>query len=125
MVIDYRFNSLEEDFEAIKSLQEKNLRAALSAKVIEKEGFVTAVYSIGELKSMSGALKHSMAFDHSILAGYVLCMIPEQLSKYPFLLKVLKDGEKNNLSEVDFRIKDSLIIGQVCVAAGYRRRGIL
>ncbi len=124
-MIEYRLNYLYEDLELIKSLQEKNLKSALTEQLIKEQGFVTAVYSVEDLGSMSGTFKHSLAFDGAILAGYVLCMVPEEVKKHPFLLDVLRKTEVNIAEHSSFRLDKSLIIGQVCVASSYRRRGIL
>jgi ribosomal protein S18 acetylase RimI-like enzyme len=120
-----RFHSTREDLISIRSLQSINLRDAVSVEEREAEGFVTCIYDEDMLGSMCGEYKHVVAWEGDVLAGYTLCMLESALKDYPVLQPMCDQFKLHNwlgkpITELKFAV-----VGQICVAKGFRRMGLL
>ncbi|MBL7697756.1 MAG: GNAT family N-acetyltransferase [Chitinophagaceae bacterium] len=112
------------DLQAIKSLQEKNMKSALAPSEAQTEGFVTAEYSLEFLQLMNEASPAIVAKDGEQIAGYAIATI-KSIGIQHDLLRDLFDTIET-LSYQSKRLGDTnyIVVGQLCVAKGYRGMGI-
>lgn len=120
-----RKHNAESDLIAIKELQTQNLKETLSLEERIAEGFVTCVYDIKMLEEMCGDWSHIVAWEESLLLGYALCMQRDALPNFPILVPL-----HERLKSLEWKAKPisalhSAVIGQVCVAKGFRKQGLL
>lgn len=102
----------------ILELQKANLFSCLAPEVREREGFLKIRHNLPLLRKMQAAGPQIVALHGRELAGYALCMHPSQEADIPDL-KPLFDFVRRTLPEgSDYRV-----MGQVCVAAPFRRQG--
>jgi hypothetical protein len=124
-MIVYTPVATDRDIRQIIDLQQLNLPQNLSAEQKTSQGFVTVVHSFATLKKMNNAEPSIVAKDGEEVIGYLLAMttlarhdIPVLVPMFQAFDEVLYDGRK--ISSFKY-----LVVGQVCIAAGYRGRGIL
>ena len=120
-----RKHKAESDLIAIKELQAQNLKEALGLEERTAEGFVTCVYDIKMLKEMCGDWSHIVAWKESVLTGYALCMQREALPNFPILVPLHERLKSLKWKGLLISELDAAIIGQVCVAKGFRKQGLL
>jgi hypothetical protein len=108
----------------ILALQKQNLRGTNNAATEKEQGFVTVNHTMEILQQMHNLEPSIIVKDDDVLAGYALVMpkecsglVPELYSMYAGLNKFIYKGKP--LSGYRF-----YVMGQVCVAAGYRGKGI-
>ena len=117
MITEYRPARTEAELLQILELQRANLYEQVSPEVREREGFLKIRHNLPLLRKMQAAGPQIIARQGHELAGYALCMVPGQEADIPEL-KPLFDFARKILPEgSDFRV-----MGQVCVAAAYRRQ---
>jgi predicted GNAT family N-acyltransferase len=132
-----RVTTDEEIFE-IKALQTANLPQNLSTEEQEKEGFVTAVYSIEFLQRMNRLCPSIIAKSESgHVVGYALVLTKELegehalLSEFFAMLKTIPcpvsikqisspEASPQTLFDTNF-----VMVGQLCVAKEYRGQGLV
>lgn len=117
--------SSPEEVRQILDLQKKNLAASLSAETIASQGFVTVQHDPAVLQRMNAAAPAIIAKDGDQVVGYALVMPREFASEVPILLPMFEmlDG----LSWKSKPLRDNprwFVMGQICVAEGYRGAGI-
>lgn len=115
---EYRPARTQGELLRILELQQANLYEHVGPDVREREGFVKVRHNLPLLLNMQAAGPQVIALCGGELAGYALCMHPSQEADIPelqplfgFLRKALPEG-------FGFRV-----MGQVCVAAAFRRQG--
>ncbi|GAB4027187.1 GNAT family N-acetyltransferase [Spirosoma gilvum] len=108
------------DVQGILALQQKNLRRNVPLDVQVDQGFVTVEHDPQVLARMNQAAPSIIAKDGDTVVGYALTMlsefgadIPELLPLFDLINKLTYDGK--SLSEYAW-----YVMGQVCVADGYR-----
>ncbi len=114
----------DNDIYEVLALQQANHATKVSSEVATSQGFVTVQHNFDLLKKMNEAIPQVVAKDGDRVAGYALVMLPS----FQDLIPVLKPM---------FHLFDSLdylgkkvtefqyyVMGQVCVADGYRGTGI-
>jgi GNAT superfamily N-acetyltransferase len=113
-----------DELEQILVLQQQNLRGVNNATTEKEQGFVTVTHTLEILRQMHQLAPGIIVKDDDILAGFALVMlkecsdlVPELFSLYAGLNKLQYKGKP--LSEYHF-----YVMGQVCVAAAYRGKGI-
>ncbi len=114
-----------EDLAGIIELQKKNLPSNLTKEEISREGFVTVVHSLEDLKKMNAIEQSTIAKDDDKIIAYLLAMTSKSKSAIPVLMPMFESFDK-----IKFRGKilsgyNYIVVGQVCVAKGYRGQGIL
>jgi hypothetical protein len=109
-----------DELRAIRNLQEQNLKRNLSSEESEREGFVTAEYTVGFLERMHQFAPSVIAKEGNDLAGYALAATKDIRGEHELLGNLFDaidsktyDGKK--LSDVNY-----LIVGQLCVAKKFR-----
>jgi ribosomal protein S18 acetylase RimI-like enzyme len=117
-----RVTSNEELYE-ILDLQKQNLKVALSDGDRQTEGFVTVDHTFEVLKRMNDKCRHCIAKYNGKVVGYALCMLNEFRNDVPELIPMFNymDGiiESKGLATLNY-----FIMGQVCIAKGYRGQGV-
>jgi len=124
-MIVYTTVATDRDIQQIMELQQLNLPQNLSPQEKNDQGFVTVVHSFATLKKMNDAEPSLVAKEGDAVIGYLLAMttltrhdIPVLIPMFQAFDEVIYDGRK--ISSFKY-----LVVGQVCIAAGYRGRGIL
>lgn len=108
-----------QELQQILAIQQNNLRHKLSAEEIEKEGFVTVKHDLELLESMNAVCGHIIAKDADVVVGYALCMHPLFCDDIPVLKPMFT--ELYPVLSPGYRY---MVMGQICVAKGYRGKGI-
>lgn len=110
----------EADVRGILALQQANLRKNLSMAVQVEQGFVTVEHDPNVLARMNQAAPSVIAKDGDTVVGYALTMLPEFGADVPELLPLF--SLINTLPYQDKPLRDYswYVMGQVCVANGYR-----
>lgn len=109
------------DLDGIMRLQRDNLEATLGTQEAEREGFVTVVHTREALQAMHALCPSVVAKrrDTGEVIAYALVMPVECRAFVPVL-----DEMFAKLATLDLGGARVYIMGQVCVAQGWRGRGI-
>ena len=123
-VIQYTSAKTAGDIQQIFDLQKINLPTAISEEESKEQGFVTINHELELLQFMNQPYPHAIAkVDHE-LAGYALVMLRELENRIPLLVPMF--AKINAINHKGQLLKESryFIMGQVCVAKAYRRKGV-
>lgn len=123
--IHFTLVSTPAEVRQIHDLQAHNLPLSLSAETIASQGFVTVRHDPATLQRMNEAAPAVIAKADEHVVGYALVMPREFAEEVPVLrpMFAMLDG----LSWNNVPLRDNprwFVMGQVCVAAGYRGTGI-
>lgn len=121
-MIEFKLTSTKQDLEEILALQQKNLPQHISSKEQQKEGFVTVEHTLEILHKMHKAHPHIIALHNSKIVGYALCMGKEFKNDIPVLTPMFDEIEAS-ISALENTI-NYIVMGQICVAKSFRRKGI-
>jgi GNAT superfamily N-acetyltransferase len=114
----------ESEITALLDLQKANLVQNLDAQTIDSQGFVSFVYTPEIIKAMMQEEPQIIAKDGDLIIGYALTTT----LKYGETMTLMKPlvEMSQNLSYNDQPLSQSwyYIMGQVCVRAGYRGKGV-
>ena len=124
-MIQYKQAETENELRQILSLQKNNLPQNLSEEQKNSQGFVTVNHEFAALDKMNKLEKSIIAKEGNTVAGYLLAMRTELRNDVPVLVPMFNIFDKleykgKRLSEYNY-----IVVGQVCVAEGYRGKGIL
>ncbi len=116
--------SSNDELEQIHKMNQQNLKQNISAEQIEKEGFVSWLYSVELLKKMHSLAPSIIAKEGSAVIGYALTTLREAGKFHADLFTMIE-----NLGEVKFQNKALMshsfyFMGQVCIAKAYRGKGV-
>jgi hypothetical protein len=124
-MISFKRVTSQNELQQIKALQEANHLSQLSSTAQGlSEGFVTALYTLDFLEKMHESEPSVIAVEQDRVIGYALATTRETAVQHP-LLAALFDQidtlayQETLLSEVNY-----LVVGQLCIAGGYRGRGL-
>ena len=114
----------DNDIRQILALQQANLSTRVSADTAASQGFVTVRHDFELLQKMNGTAPQVVAKLQDEVVGYALVMPPSFQDLIPvlkpmFLLFDSLDFEGKKVSAYKY-----YVMGQVCVAGGYRGAGI-
>jgi ribosomal protein S18 acetylase RimI-like enzyme len=118
-MIDVRSVADEGELEQILDLQRRNLPRNLTAREMAENGFVTVEHTLDVLRRMHALVPSIVAKDGAELAGYALVMPVECRSFVPVLEPMFQRLEMLGMFRQRF-----YVMGQICVAAPYRGRGV-
>ena len=124
-MITYTTSKTANELEQILELQKQNLATGLTAEQIASQGFVTVSHSFQDLLTMNAIEEHVIAKDNDRVIAYLLAMTVRSRFDIPILMpmfEMFEQIEYQNKKVADWRY---IVVGQVCVAAGYRGKGIL
>jgi hypothetical protein len=108
------------DVRGILTLQQANLRKHVPVSVQLDQGFVTVEHDSAVLMRMNQAAPSIIAKDGNTVVGYALTMLPQFGADIPELLPLF--GLINTLTYHEKPLTEYAyyVMGQVCVADGYR-----
>ena len=113
-----------EELKQIIALQRQNLPGALSAEDQRTQGFLTVQHNIDLLQRMAQHYGHAVAMSDERVVGYALVMLPEFGDEIDILRPMfvrLDQLTYQGQTVSDYRF---FIMGQICVAYGYRGKGV-
>lgn len=118
--------STRDELLMIKELQEANLGKNISAEEREKEGFVTAEYSVEFLELMD-RYSHSVIAKNSdgVVVGYALVATRDIYGRHDLLTNLFDEVFPLPYKGKTLRDVNFVLVGQLCVAQGYRGIGLV
>lgn len=124
MVI-YKTAKTDTELSQILELQKKNLPQNITEEQKISQGFVTVNHDFETLKKMNLLEPAIIAKESDSVIGYLLAMKPELRNEIEVLVPMFNifdtiTYKAKNLSKYNY-----IVVGQVCVAEGYRGKGIL
>jgi len=122
--ITYTHPQTVADCEQIVALQCANLPVQLSASEMQQEGFVTLQHSADVLWALNQPYPHITAYCEGQLVGYALAMLPHFGEQVPELLPMIAVIEQASFKGKALATTPYFIMGQICVAKGFRGQGI-
>lgn len=123
-MITYTRARTDNDLQEILVLQKQNLAAGLSAEQIDSQGFVTVSHSFEDLKKMNGIEAHVIAKEDDRVVAYLLAMTAHSRFDIPILVPMFEMFEQVEYMNKKIADYSYMVVGQVCVAEGYRGKGI-
>ncbi len=123
-MITYTRATTDNDLQQILVLQKQNLAAGLSAEQIDKQGFVTVSHSFEDLKKMNDIEAHVIAKEDDRVIAYLLAMTVHSRFDIPVLMPMFEMFEQVEFKNKKIAAYRYMVVGQVCVAEGYRGRGV-
>lgn len=112
------------DIQGILTLQQANLRKNVPLAVQVEQGFVTVEHDPAVLTRMNQAAPSVIAKDGNTVVGYALTMLPEFGADIPELLPLFALINTLDYKNQPLSTYNWYVIGQVCVADGYRGQHI-
>lgn len=122
-MIQFTQTSTDEELEQILALQKRNLPANISEEDRKQEGFVTVEHDFNMLKRMHNCFPHTIAKDGNSVVGYTLSMHPSFADDIPVLKPMFKEII-TRLEQSSHLDSNFIVMGQVCVALNYRKKGL-
>jgi len=117
-MIEFKVTTTTKELKQILDLQQQNLPKNLTKEEKETQGFVTVEHDFDTLHKMHEVHPHTIATDGDNVIGYVLSMSKVFGDSIAVLKPMFREIEKTNAAD------DFIVMGQVCVAKGYRGKGI-
>jgi hypothetical protein len=113
------------ELEGIKKLQEDNLKKNLSDHEAEKEGFVTAEYTMEFLEKMHSECPSVIAKDGDRVVGYALAAVKNIRHQHDLLGNLFDSIDKIHYKNKLLKDANYVIVGQLCVSKNYRGHGLV
>ena len=117
--------SLPSELAGIKRLQQANLKSLLPDEEMEREGFVTAEYTLEFLEEMHRASPSIIAKDEDEVVGYAIATTPSVRENHPLLADLFNVIDSKSYNGRFLRDTKYIVIGQLCVGKGYRGQGLV
>ena len=114
-----------DELQGIKDLQTANLKSRLGKDEIEKEGFVTAEYSLELLERMNATEPHIIAKDLDRVVGYALVATRSVIGGHPLLDDFFRQTDTLTYKGEALRDVNYVVVGQLCVAKDHRGQGLV
>ena len=124
-MIVYTTAKTNEDIHGILELQKKNLPQNLTSEQKTTQGFVTVIHSFDTLKKMNDIEQSVIAKDDDRVIGYLLAMTRESRNDIPVLIPMFNVFDNVMFNNKKISEYKYIVVGQVCIAEGYRGQGIL
>jgi hypothetical protein len=117
--------STADEVTGILELQAANLPAALTPETLARDGFVTVRHEPSVLRRMNETTPAVIAKAHNRVVGYALVMPRSYAVDVPILRPLFDLLDTLSWRGVSLRGNPRwFVMGQICIAAGYRGRGI-
>lgn len=123
-MIHYTTVQNENDVAAILKMQAANHPSAISEETLRSQGYVTVRHDPEVLQRMNQMYPSVLAKDGDQLAGYCLVMLREFAVEVPILLPMFEKLESLTWQGKSLQESSWFVMGQVCVAEGYRGQGV-
>ncbi len=120
-IITYKTAKTDEDLLQILALQQKNLKRNLTSL---HDGFVTAEHNLSLLRSMNEVFPHTIALYEGKMVGYALTMQRTFRTALPVLAPMFDMIDTIVINGNSLQNTNYVVMGQVCIAEGYRGLGI-
>lgn len=114
----------EADLRGILALQQQNLVRNLAPDVQQQQGFVTLQYTLLQMQQMHEAGPSVIAKDGETVVGYAITSASETRAFVPELGTLFDQIDALTYQNKPFNEFPYYVMGQVCVANGYRGQGI-
>jgi L-amino acid N-acyltransferase YncA len=124
-MIEYTTAKTSQDIEQILELQQNNLPQNLSKEEIASQGFVTVHHSFDILQKMNSIEQSILAKENGKIIGYLLAMTKESMGDIPVLIPMFRVFDTVTYLDKKIASYKYIVVGQVCIAAGHRGKGIL
>ena len=115
----YSRSRTNSDLLQILEVQKSNLFKNLSEEEREKEGFVTVSHTFEQLQKMNEICSHIIVKVDNIVVGFALCMTRSFSNEIEILKPMFQELEK-----IVSKAENYIVMGQICIAKEYRRKGI-
>jgi hypothetical protein len=109
----------------VLALQKINLPQNLTAEQKATQGFVTVIHSFQALQKMNSIEQSIIAKENEQVIGYLLAMTPASKNDIPVLMPMFKAFDNVVYRDKKISGYNYIVVGQVCIAEGWRGRGIL
>ena len=116
--------SSDKELQQILDLQKQNLRGVNNETTEKEQGFVTVTHTLEILQQMHHIESSIIVKNDDVLAGYALVMPKECSSIVPELFPMFAGLEKLAYKGKPLKQYHFYVMGQVCVAAAYRGKGV-
>jgi GNAT superfamily N-acetyltransferase len=124
-MIEYSIVKTEEELQGISQLLQDNLGSNLSAEEKSKEGFLTVVYTLDDLKRMHATEPGIIAKDQDKVIAYVLAMTVSFKTGFPILEPLFELFGKIEYKGKMISDYNYMVVGQTCIDKKYRGKGVL
>lgn len=124
-MIIYTTSKTDDDLQQILELQQQNLAKNLSREQAIAQGFVTVSHRLKDLQKMNAIEQHVIAKEDDRVVAYLLAMTTDLKADIPVLVPMFDMFEQIEFRQQKIANYKYIVVGQVCVAAGYRGKGIL
>ena len=112
------------EVQGIKELQAANLKKNLTGEEIQREGFVTAEYSLEFLSLMNQIEPSVISVDSGQVVGYALVATKELLGRHDLLDDLFSQIDSFSYQGKPLLEANYIVVGQLCVAKAHRGKGL-
>jgi len=109
----------------ILELQQENLRKNIAAAEAESQGFLTAEYSLEFLTALHQVSAAIIAKEATKIVGYALVADKSTRHGHPLLADLFDSIDKTMYESAYLAKSNYVVVGQLCVAKGYRGQGLV
>lgn len=113
------------ELQGIRQLQEDNLKKNLASGEAEKEGFVSAEYTLEFLQRMHNACPSIIAKDGDAIAGYALIAVQSIKQHHALLEDLFNVIDATMYKGATLKNTNYVVVGQLCIAKNYRGIGLV
>ena len=114
----------DDDLRGILALQRANSVAAISPDLQREQGFVTLQYTLDQMRQMHQLGPSVIAKDGAVVVGYAITAMPQTRWFVPELATLFAQIDSLTYDNQPICERPYYVMGQVCVADGYRGRGL-
>lgn len=124
-MISFTTATTDEELQQILTLQQLNLPKNISAAQALEQGFVTVEHDFATLKKMNDLENAVIAKDGAQVVGYLLAMTSDLRQDIPVLVPMFEVMDQLDYKEKKLHQYQYIVVGQACIAAAYRGKGLL
>jgi acetyltransferase (GNAT) family protein len=109
----------------IKRLQSENLKGNLTAEEMQREGFLTAEYTLEFLETLNAIEPSIIAVDNDKVVGYALVVTKKSIGHHGLLDDLFRQVDNYSFNGDQLKDTNYVLVGQLCVAKTHRRIGVV
>ncbi len=125
MELTYEISPSEADLTGILELQKANNLHQISELDLNTEGFLVVLHRLEDLVKMNGLAPHIICKDWDRVVAFLLSMTEACKDDVPILIPMFQLFNELLFKGKKISSYNYMVVGQVCVAKGYRGMGIL
>jgi len=114
----------DDDLRGILALQQANSVRTLPPDVQQTQGFVTLQYTLEQMQQLHKLGPSVIAKDGDRVVGYAITATPEARPLIPELASLFAQIDELQYDDQPLNNLSYYVMGQVCVADGYRGQGL-